>query len=94
MLRSPSSSVIMLLIGTLFLYPLLAPTPHRIDEAHFQLIAEGMTEAEAGAIFGAPAGAYDWARPQTDMIWLVADCGGAAVSNAGRTRPSHGAKRM
>jgi len=38
----------------------------RIDEAHFQLITEGMTEAEVEAIFGVPAGSYDWARPKTE----------------------------
>jgi len=66
------ATAIVLLIGTLFLYPLLAPPSHRIDEAHFQLITEGMTEAEVEAIYGVPAGSYDWARPQTDLIWLVA----------------------
>ena len=72
MQRLMRATVILLLIGTLFLYPLLAPPPHRIDEAHFQLITEGMTEAEVEAIFGVAAGSYDWARPQTDLIWLVA----------------------
>jgi len=72
MQRLMRATVVMLVIGTLLLYPLLAPPPHRIDEAHFQLITEGMTEAEVQAIFGVPAGAYDWARPQTDLIWLVA----------------------
>jgi len=60
-----------LLIGTLFLYPLLAPPPHRIDEAHFQLINEGMTEAEVEAIFGVPAGSYEFARPNMEFVyWL------------------------
>jgi len=71
MQRIMRATAIVLLIVTLF-YPLLAPPPHRIDEAHFQLITEGMTEAEVEAIFGVPAGSYDWARPQTDLIWLVA----------------------
>jgi hypothetical protein len=50
------ATIVVLLIGTLFLYPLLAPPPRRIDEAHFQLITEGMTEAEVEAIYGVPAG--------------------------------------
>jgi hypothetical protein len=37
------------------LWTMLAPPPHRIDEAHFQLITEGMTGAEVEAIFGVPA---------------------------------------
>jgi hypothetical protein len=45
---------------TLF-FPLLAPPRHRIDDAHFRLIKGGMTEAEVEAIFGVPAGGYDWA---------------------------------
>jgi hypothetical protein len=47
-------------------YPLLAPTPHRIDSAHFARVQEGMTEAEVEAIFGVPAGAYGWAVPDDD----------------------------
>jgi hypothetical protein len=46
MQRIMRATTVVLLIGTLFLYPLLAPPPHRIDEAHFQLITEGMTEAD------------------------------------------------
>jgi hypothetical protein len=72
MQRLLRATVIVLLIGTLFLYPLLAPPPHRIDEAHFQVIAEGMTEAEVDAIFGVPAGSYDWARPKMEYIYLEA----------------------
>jgi hypothetical protein len=56
MRRLLRATSVVLLLGTLFLYSLLAPTPHRIDEAHFQLITEGMTEAEVEAIFGVPAG--------------------------------------
>jgi hypothetical protein len=72
MQRLLRARVVMLLIGTLFLYPLLAPPPHRIDEAHFQLITEGMTEAEVEALFGVPAGSYDWARPKAEYAYLVA----------------------
>jgi hypothetical protein len=43
-------------------YPLLAPTPHRIDQAHFELIQDGMTKADVEAIFGVPPGQYDWAE--------------------------------
>jgi hypothetical protein len=59
MQRFLRGTIAVLMIGTLFLYPLLAPPPHRIDEPHFQLITEGMTEAEVEAIFGVPAGSYD-----------------------------------
>jgi hypothetical protein len=72
MQRLMRSAIAVLLIGTLFLYPLLAPPPHCIDEAHFQLITEGMTEAEVEAIFGVPAGSYDWARPKAEYVFLVA----------------------
>jgi len=44
MQRLMRATMVVLLIGTLFLYPLLAPPPHRIDKAHFQL----MTEANSG----------------------------------------------
>jgi hypothetical protein len=51
-----------LTIGLVGLYPLLAPTPHRIDPAHFDLITKGMTKDQVEAIFGVPAGRYDWAE--------------------------------
>jgi hypothetical protein len=54
-------ALLALLVITTFPYPLLAPTAHRIDEAHFDLIADGMTKADVEAIFGVPAGKYDWA---------------------------------
>jgi len=72
MQRLMRATVVVLLTVTLFLYPLLAPPPHRIDEAHFQLITEGMTEAEVKAIFGVPAGSYDWARPKMEAIYVLA----------------------
>ena len=50
------------LLVTLF-YPLLAPTPHRIDEAHFKQIRIGMTLEEVASIFGAPPGKYDGRFP-------------------------------
>lgn len=64
--------ILLLLLATLVFYPLLAPTPHRIDEDHFELITDGMTEAEVEGIFGVPAGSYDWARPKSEYLYLVA----------------------
>jgi hypothetical protein len=52
--------VIGLLATIMLFFPLLA-SPHRIDEAHRNLIREGMTAAEVESIFGVPAGTYDWA---------------------------------
>jgi hypothetical protein len=50
------------IIGLVGIYPLLAPTPHRIDPAHFDLIVKGMSKDQVEAIFGVPAGQYDWAE--------------------------------
>jgi len=50
------------LISLLGLYPLLAPPPHRIDQAHCDLIKEGMTKDEVESIFGVPPGEYDFAE--------------------------------
>jgi hypothetical protein len=77
-LLRPTTTV--LRMGTPLLYPLLAPPPHRIDEAHFQLIAEGMTEAEVEAIFGVPAGSYDSARPKTEY----GTCGSGVLTTSSR----------
>jgi hypothetical protein len=57
-----------LLVGIGFFYPLLAPIPHRIDRDHFRLIQVGMTEAEVEAIFGGPAGTYDWSLPCNEGV--------------------------
>jgi len=57
------------LLVTLF-YPLLAPTPHRIDQAHYEQISVGMTLADVESRFGAPAGTYDWAVPENPTLWL------------------------
>lgn len=66
-------ALLALLVIVTFFYPLLAPTAHRIDQAHFDLIEDGMTKAELEAIFGVPAGDYDWARPaHSDLFALVA----------------------
>jgi hypothetical protein len=57
--------------GVGFVYPLLAPTQHRIDQAHFELIQGGMTKADVEAIFGVPAGRYDWAEPEPRRYRLM-----------------------
>jgi hypothetical protein len=64
---------LVLVIAVTFLYPLLAPTAHRIDERHFKMIRQGMTEAEVEAIFGAPAGVHDWVMVGDDTtrpVWV------------------------
>jgi len=58
-----------LIASIAFLYPLLAPTPHRIDPAHADLIVRGMTKEQVEAIFGVPAGRYDWAEENRDEIF-------------------------
>jgi hypothetical protein len=55
--------VLVLVAIVIGFYPLLAPTSHRIDPAHFELIQEGMSRADVEAIFGVPPGQYDWAEP-------------------------------
>jgi hypothetical protein len=63
-------------------YPLLAPTPHRIDQAHFELIQDGMTKADVEAIFGVPPGRYDWAEPDSlarIQLWMSARLGSAGM---------------
>src|SRR5262245_60856276 len=54
--------IVLFLVGLLGLYPLLAPPPHRIDQAHCDLIKEGMTKDEVESIFGVPSGEYDFAE--------------------------------
>jgi hypothetical protein len=70
-----------LIVSITFLFPLLAPTPHRIDRAHADLIVQGMTKDQVEAIFGVPAGAYDWAEPDSlspFMTWFDFDGDGFA----------------
>jgi hypothetical protein len=63
--------LIALLAVVVGFYPLLAPTPHRIDQAHFEMIKEGMTKADVAGIFGVPAGQYDWAEPEGGVrVWF------------------------
>jgi hypothetical protein len=57
-----------LIVLITFLYSLLAPTPHRIDQAHADLIVQGMTKEQVEAIFGVPAGEYDWAEENRDKM--------------------------
>src|SRR5262245_53450538 len=57
-------------LSLLGLYPLLAPRPHRIDQAHFERIAKGMTREQVESIFGAPPGEYDWAEPDQVVVYF------------------------
>jgi transcriptional regulator with XRE-family HTH domain len=52
------------------LYPLLAPRAHRIDQAHFERIAKGMTREQVESIFGAAPGEYDWAEPDQVAVYV------------------------
>src|SRR5437870_4659993 len=63
-------SLVAVLLTVLGLYPLLSPPPHRIDAAHFEMIKGGMTREQVEAIFGVPAGEYDWAQADSDALWL------------------------
>jgi len=75
-----------LIAGVTFFYPLLAPMPHRIDEAHFRQIQPGMTRAQVEAIFGAPPGEYDWAEADGSALGYfqsaIALTGSAPVTNS------------
>jgi hypothetical protein len=57
-------SALAVLLTIVFFYPLMAPTPHRIDEEHFKLVRTGMTAADVEAIFGVAPGVYD----RVDML--------------------------
>jgi hypothetical protein len=54
--------LVVLVVTITGLYPLVAPPPHRIDQAHFALIKGGMTKADVERIFGVAPGLYDWAE--------------------------------
>jgi hypothetical protein len=64
--------LVMFLAAITLFFPLLA-APHRIDQAHRELIRSGMTLAEVEAVFGVPAGEYDWAVRDTahDVIYML-----------------------
>jgi hypothetical protein len=70
-MRSSKLLLVAILLGVVGFYPLLAPTPHRIDQEHFELIQTGMTKAEVEAIFGVPPGRYDWAEAQAEFTILM-----------------------
>jgi hypothetical protein len=51
------------LISLVFLVPMPVPKPLvRVNQAQFQRIAEGMTEAEVEDLLGGPPGDYTWGR--------------------------------
>ena len=58
-------------VTVVFAFPLLAPTPHRIDQAHFGLIQAGMSRADVEAIFGVPPGQYGWAEQSPPASWVA-----------------------
>jgi hypothetical protein len=60
----------LLIASITFFYPLLAPTPHRIAQAHADLIIAGMTKEQVEAIFGVPEGSYDWAEHEIHPVHL------------------------
>jgi hypothetical protein len=66
--------VLVAAVAVLFGFPLLAPTPHHIDQAHFEMIQNSMTKAEVEAVFGVPPGQYDWAEPEpmyARHVWFL-----------------------
>jgi hypothetical protein len=65
-------ALLALLVIVTFFYPLLAPTAHRIDQAHFDLIKDGMTKAEVEAILSVRAGKYDWATADEWFVYVGA----------------------
>jgi hypothetical protein len=69
--RLGRTGVVAGLIAITVFLPLLAPVPHRIDDEHFKLIQPGMTEAEVEAIFGVPAGSYDWAVQDDSILYMM-----------------------
>lgn len=97
----PRFALLALLVFVTFFYPLLAPTAHRIDQAHFDLIKGGMTKAEVEAIFGVPAGEYDWAsvgmppalfdivKSQPHVGWSIQTTEGTLRSRASDSGNSH-----
>lgn len=76
-------AVVLLLLIAMAVCVLLAPRPHRIDVEHFKLIQPGMSRAEVEAIFGAPAGKYDWAEADDSAVF-TRTVTGASFSPDGR----------
>src|SRR5262249_53412649 len=75
-----------LIAGVTFFYPLLAPTRHRIDEAHFRQIQPGMTRAQVEAIFGAPPGVYDCAEVEPYARWHFFSLSWSSITSIGDSR--------
>jgi hypothetical protein len=71
--RIGRAAVLLAAVAILFFYPFVAPPAHRIDQAHFDMVKGGMTEAEVDGIFGVPAGDYDWAVANPQHLWLDID---------------------
>jgi hypothetical protein len=85
MTRAGRFVALLMLVAVAFLYPLVAPTPHRIDDAHFELIRVGMTEAEVAGIFGVLPGNYDWAvHDETEFFTAALAVVDSAVISAAR----------
>jgi len=61
MKRRIGRSLLVVGLAAITLLLSLLVSSHRIDEAHRNLIGEGMTAADVESIFGVPAGTYDWA---------------------------------
>jgi hypothetical protein len=72
--------VLALAVAVIFAFPLLAPTPHRVDQSHFDLVQDGMTMAQAETIFGVPAGNYDWAEQDFDLLTLDVSRGTMSIA--------------
>jgi hypothetical protein len=71
MRRSSRLLLLALVAAIAGIYPLLAPTAHRIDRAHYERVKGGMTRADVEAIFGVPPGQYDWAESDLPYTILV-----------------------
>jgi hypothetical protein len=65
--------LVTVLLAVVGFYPLLAPTPHRIDAEHFALVSIGMRRDQVEAIFGVPPGKYDGTDLDRPAIWQGAD---------------------
>jgi len=63
--RMLTAGILIAIVGA---YPLLAPPPHRIDQAHFDRIDNSMTRGQVEAVFGVPPGEYDWAEENPDSF--------------------------
>src|SRR5262245_24683100 len=80
----------LLITSIVFFYPLLGPTPHRIDRAHADLIMERMTKDQVEAIFGVAAGQYDWAEEEEETYRHILILHSYSYIQRGRERPNDG----